>query len=334
VSVGVIVHLENPSYEDVRHLAREAEEAGADWIGVPDAFWWRDTWSLLAEAARVTRHLSLGPLVTNPYLRHPFVTVSALASLQELAGPRVFAGIGAGGSEIRLAARISRRDAAERIEDLARLVRTVAAGGPLDPVSGRALDIPLSPVRIVIGARASGVLRAAGRVADDVLLWAVPKSDLERSVRTVSEGYESALPDDLADQGGGTRPFPRLVWAPMVNHGPSSEKLLSRAATYAVLNNSAQLRQQWGVDPGAVDHIRELLVAGHIDAAAARVPTAVVDDLAADADPQRSGAVAARIGATSVAVAATELGQVGERVLWGREVLSGAAQASARASAV
>ncbi len=106
MTVGVIAHLENPTYEDIRQLAGEAEEAGAEWLGVPDAFWWRDTWLLLAEAARVTRRIRLGPLVTNPYLRHPFVTVSALASLQDLAGPRVFAGLGAGGSEVRLAARI------------------------------------------------------------------------------------------------------------------------------------------------------------------------------------------------------------------------------------
>jgi 5,10-methylenetetrahydromethanopterin reductase len=323
MTVGVIAHMENPSYEDVRQLAGEAEEAGADWLGVADAFWWRDTWLLLAEAARVTRRIRLGPLVTNPYLRHPFVTVSALASLQDLAGPRVFAGLGAGGSEVRLAARISRRDAAERIEQLAGLIRNVQAGGPLDPASGRTLEVPLSDVSITVGARAPGVLRAAGRVADDVLLWAVPGSDLDRSVAMVREGYESAR-----GAGPGTneaaRPFPRLVWAPMVNHGPSSEKLLSRAATYAVVNNTAQLRQQWGVDPVNVDRIRALLVAGRVDDAAALVPPAVLADLAVDPDPQKAGAVAVRVGATGMAVAATELGNVAARVTWGRQVLAAA----------
>ena len=334
MTVGVIAHLENPTYEDVRQLAGEAEEAGAEWLGVPDAFWWRDTWLLLAEAARVTRRIRLGPLVTNPYLRHPFVTVSALASLQDLAGPRVFAGLGAGGSEVRLAARISRRDAAERIEQLASLIRRVQTGGPLDPASGRTLEVPLSNVSITVGARAPGVLRAAGRVADDVLLWAVPGSDLGRSMAAVREGYESAR-EAGAGQGtsGATRPFPGLVWAPMVDHGPSSEKLLSRAATYAVLNNTAQLRQQWGVDPVNVGRIRALLVAGRADDAAALVPPAVLGDLAADPDPERAGAVAARIGATAMAVAATELGHVAARVAWARQVIAVAARASAAAVA-
>ena len=50
-----------------------------------DAFWWRDCWVLLAEAARATTGLTIGPTTTNPYLRHPFQTLSAIATLQDLA---------------------------------------------------------------------------------------------------------------------------------------------------------------------------------------------------------------------------------------------------------
>src|ERR1700687_3168490 len=93
MSVGVICHLHNVGFDDVRALAQAAEAAGADWLGLPDAFWWRDTWLLLAEAARATTHIEIGPMVTNAYLRHPFHTVAAVASLQDLAGERVFVGI-------------------------------------------------------------------------------------------------------------------------------------------------------------------------------------------------------------------------------------------------
>ena len=332
MTLGVIAHLENPSYEHVRQLARRAEEAGADWLGAPDAFWWRDTWLLLAEAARVTSRIQLGPLVTNPYLRHPFVTVSALASLQGLAGPRVFIGLGAGGSEARLAAGISRRDAAERIKQLAELVRRVSSGGPLDPVSGRTLEVPLYPVRVTIGARAPSVLRAAGKVADEVLLWAVPNSDLERSVAMVREGYEEAK--RAAPRGDQTvRPYPRLIWGPVVNTGPSSKALLARVATYAVLNNRSSLRRSWGVKPEDVDRIRELLVAGAVDDAAALVPPSVARDLSADPDPEKAGAMAAKIGASGVAVAVTDLGDVEACVSWGRRALAAASTRPAPASA-
>src|SRR6266446_8800934 len=123
MAVGVISHLPNPSFAQVRDLARAAEKAGADWLGLPDAFWWRDTWLLLAEAARVTERIEIGPLVTNPYLRHPFQTVAAVATLQDLAGPRVFVGLAAGGSEVSGAAAISRSDAPRRVHELAQLIR-------------------------------------------------------------------------------------------------------------------------------------------------------------------------------------------------------------------
>src|SRR5215207_7274907 len=136
MAVGVITHLHNVNFDELRALARAAEAAGADWLGIPDAFWWRDSWMLLAEAARVTERVQLGPMVTNPYLRHPFHTVAATASLQDVAGERVFVGVAAGGAEVSGAAGVSRRDAPERIRALARLFREVAAGEPLDAQSG------------------------------------------------------------------------------------------------------------------------------------------------------------------------------------------------------
>src|SRR6266536_1488242 len=136
--VGVITHLHNVNFSELRALAQAAESAGADWLGIPDAFWWRNSWMLLAEAARVTERIELGPLVTNPYLRHPFHTVAAVASLQDLAGPRVFVGLGAGGSEVSGAAGVSRKDAPKHVGALATLLRNVATKGQsLDPVSGR-----------------------------------------------------------------------------------------------------------------------------------------------------------------------------------------------------
>src|SRR5260370_9745915 len=128
--VGVISHLPNPSFAQVRELARAAEKAGADWLGLPDAFWWRDTWLLLAEAARVTERIEIGPLVTNPYLRHPFHTAAAVASLQDLAGQRVFVGIGAGGSEVSGAAGGSPPPAPARVGALPTPLRNMSKHPP------------------------------------------------------------------------------------------------------------------------------------------------------------------------------------------------------------
>jgi 5,10-methylenetetrahydromethanopterin reductase len=313
MSVGVITHLRNATIAETRALVGAAEEAGADWIGVPDAFWWRDTWVLLAEAARASRRVELGPLVTNPYTRHPFQTASALATVQELAGERVFLGIGAGGSEVSGAAGISRADAPARIEETIGVVRRVAAGGPLDPVTGRTLEVRLDRVPVLVAGRASRVLEVAGRAADRVLLWAVPGSELERSVAKVEAGAGSGRTAE--------GPGPERIWAPLVAHDESTRDHLHRIGAYAVLNSSPSRQAAWGLEPELVARIRAALVSGGAAAATPLVPEAAFEDLILPtAHPEDVGRRAAAIGARSIAIPAFDIATVGERVAWAREV--------------
>jgi 5,10-methylenetetrahydromethanopterin reductase len=310
--VGVITHLHNVAFDELRALARAAEAAGADWLGIPDAFWWRDGWMLLAEAARVTERIGLGPMVTNPYLRHPFHTVSALATLQDIAGERIFLGVAAGGAEVSGAAGVSRRDAPERIVSLAELVRRVASGEPLDPTSGRRLEVKLRPLPILVAGRGDGVLEAAGRTADRALLWAVPSSDLERSLGVVAAGATAA-----------GRTQPEVVWAPLVDYGGQSRERVRTIAAYSVLNSRSALQARWGLDRAAVSKLRALLVAGGAAAAADLVPAAALDDLIfSNPDPANMGAVARRVGATSLALPAFNIEELPERVAWARQVLA------------
>ena len=203
---GVIGHIPNPTRRDVAALAAASERGGAAWLGLADAFWWRDVWVLLEAAAAATTALTIGPAMTNPYLRHPFHTVSALATLHEAAPGRVFCGIAAGGSEITAAAGISRADAGERVGELVSLIRAVVDGHPLDPESGRTLDLSLPPTQTMVAGRGPSMLRAAGEHADKVLLWAIPNSDLDRTVDVIRRAGERV---------GRTRPSPGRPWSLM-----------------------------------------------------------------------------------------------------------------------
>ena len=98
--VGVVGHMANPTSGDVVSLARSAEVGGATWAGFADAFWWRDVWIQLLAVAEATSSIEVGPAMTNAYLRHPFHTVAALATLQEHASGRTFLGVSAGGSTV------------------------------------------------------------------------------------------------------------------------------------------------------------------------------------------------------------------------------------------
>jgi alkanesulfonate monooxygenase SsuD/methylene tetrahydromethanopterin reductase-like flavin-dependent oxidoreductase (luciferase family) len=316
MSVGLITHIDNPSLADVAALARAAEGAGADWLGVPDAFWWRDTWILAAEAARATQRLAVGPVVTNPYTRHPFVTLAAIATLQDLAGPRVVLGVGAGGSEVGGAAKISRADAPERTVELAGLVRRVSAGRPLDEESGRRLEVPLAPIRLLVGGRGARMLRAAGEAADEALLWAVPRSELARTVDLVHQGSARRRPE---------LPGVIITWAPLVERGKVSRALLRRASAYAVLNNREETRERWGAGDDLVVRVRRLLLAGDTDAAERLIPDAVAEDLSTPRDVTAAADVAREIGAGGIALAAIDVDELEEQVAWARSVLAAAA---------
>jgi 5,10-methylenetetrahydromethanopterin reductase len=311
MAVGVITHLHNADFAELRGLAQTAETAGADWLGIPDAFWWRDGWMLLAEAARVTERIELGPMVTNPYLRHPFHTVAAVATLQDIAGPRVFLGVAAGGAEVTGAAGVSRRDAPERVRALAGLLRRVARGEPLDPVSGRALEVPLRPAPVLIAGRGDGILDAAGRAGDRALLWAVPQSDLQRSAGVIENG---------AQQREAPGPRPELVWAPLVDFGGASRERVRTIAAYSVLNSSRALQQHWGLDATAIEELRARLVAGGARAASDLVPAAALDDLILSDSPTELARLGSRLGATSIALPAFNIDELPERIAWAHDV--------------
>jgi len=310
VNVGVIGHVMNPSRADAVAMACAAEEAGAAWIGLADAFWWRDVWMQLAAVADATTTIAIGPAMTNPFLRHPFHTTSALATLQELAPGRVFCGIAAGGSEVAHAAGVSRADAPERVAALIELLRSVAQGDALDPPSDRHLDLPLAPVPTLVAGRGDRMLRAAGAHADRVLLWCVPDSDLDRTAGLVADGAAAA------------GRAPEIVWAPLVAHDDATRRSMLNAAVYAAINTAPAVRQSWGMPPDRVVAIRAALVAGGTTAAIELVPGAALDDLVvADPAPAAVAGRARQIGASSIAVPCYDPDSLAHQVEWAGRVV-------------
>ncbi|MGE0732354.1 MAG: LLM class flavin-dependent oxidoreductase [Acidimicrobiia bacterium] len=85
-----------------REAARLAEAGGLDWFGLGDSpAVFEDVALHLAEAARVTSRISLGPIATHVVIRHPLVVANQLATLAELSGDRVVAAVATGNSAAR-----------------------------------------------------------------------------------------------------------------------------------------------------------------------------------------------------------------------------------------
>ena len=157
--------------------------------------------------------------------------------------------------------------------------------------------------------RGGEMLHMAGAMADRVLLWAIPASDLERSASIVHDGAAHR-----------PRP-PELVWAPLVRHGDAPQASIVHVAVYASLNTTSAVRQGWGLDVARVEAVRKELVRGDISAAAALVPPAALEDLVfKDPDPAPIAAIARGLGVSSLAVPGFGPTTVGDHIGWAASV--------------
>jgi hypothetical protein len=159
------------------------------------------------------------------------------------------------------------------------------------------------------------VLEAAGRVGDRALLWAVPRSELDRTVSLVARGAAENR------RAGGASPA--LVWAPLVPHDEPTLERIRGMAAYAVLNSPPSRKAAWGLAEERVAEIRRVLVGGGALAAADLIPAAALDDLVlADPSAEAVGADAARLGVTGIGLPVHELDSIGSRVEWARRVVA------------
>jgi 5,10-methylenetetrahydromethanopterin reductase len=150
--------------------ATDAEVMGYDRIGVWDSpALFREPWVVLASIAQATRAVRLGTWVTNPQTRHPVVTASAAATLDDLAPGRVYIGIGSGDTGVShlgvKAAPLARLEA--YVLALRDLLNTGEA-----QYNGESVKLRWAGQRripIIVAAHGPKVLRLAGRIGDGVI---------------------------------------------------------------------------------------------------------------------------------------------------------------------
>jgi 5,10-methylenetetrahydromethanopterin reductase len=149
---------------------KRAEALGWDAALEPDSqLRRRDTYVLLAAAARATERITLGPLLANPVNRHPTVTASSIATIDELAPGRTLLGWGVGDTAVRLAGLKPAR--VKELEASTRLMRALLDGQAVEVGADRPARLPHHrPVPIWIAAGGPRTLRMAGGVADGVFI--------------------------------------------------------------------------------------------------------------------------------------------------------------------
>jgi 5,10-methylenetetrahydromethanopterin reductase len=172
---------------------KRAETLGWDAAWQPDSqLRRRDTYVLLAAGARSTERITLGTLLANPINRHPSVTASSIATIDELAPGRVVLGWGVGDTAVRLAGLKPARVA--DLEASTRLMRKLLDGEDVEVGAARPAKLPHHrPVPIWIAAGGPRTLRMAGGVADGVFIRVgTHLANIETSVDLIRAGAADA----------------------------------------------------------------------------------------------------------------------------------------------
>lgn len=162
------------------HLARLIESYGFDWVGVPDQLLQKPAWPILDIVALNTSRVALGPNVTNPFSRHPAVTASHIAVLDELSAGRAFVGLGLGSTMERI--RLPQDRPVRALREAVRIINSLLEGDgagfkgevfSLAPGTRFRYEPPRRRVPIYFGVSGQQMLRLAGQIADGVItpMW-------------------------------------------------------------------------------------------------------------------------------------------------------------------
>jgi 5,10-methylenetetrahydromethanopterin reductase len=158
-------------------LAERAEAVGFDRFGVSDWRFYQDCFVVMTACLQATTRLEVESLVTDPYVRHPGLTASALATMDELSGGRAIMGIG-GGLEQPAFWGEARPHPVQAVRETIQICRGMWRGEEVS-VEGKVLRVkgarlhfvaPRPNLRVLLAARGQRMLELAGELADIVHL--------------------------------------------------------------------------------------------------------------------------------------------------------------------
>ena len=197
------------SLDRTRELARAADEAALDLVGIQDHPYQRhflDTWALIATLLAETNRISFCTDVANLPLRPPAVMAKAAATLDVLSGGRFELGLGAGGlPDVIAGFGGPRRTPGESVEaleeaiDVIRLLWSEERSVSFEGKHYRLADArpgpqPAHPIGIWVGAFKPRMMRLVGRKADGWLpsLGVLTRDELRAGNERIDAAAEEA----------------------------------------------------------------------------------------------------------------------------------------------
>ncbi|MBI4307992.1 MAG: LLM class flavin-dependent oxidoreductase [Chloroflexi bacterium] len=273
-----IVGLASSPFSDFLTLAKMADEGSFALVALGDSqSLYREVYVSLALVALKTRNVLIGPMVTNPLTRHPAITASAIATVDEIAGGRAVLGIGTGDSAVyNLGLRGARLDhMREYIVALKELFTRHET-----QYQGRTIRVtwPQRRVPIYMSAEGPKSLRLAGQLCDGVMIGLGLTPEVIRdAISCVHQGAREAGRDPKEID---------MWWLVKTNVSNDPQQALeeSRMALAASANHAFRFTLEGKhVPPELVDKVEEIkrryVSAEHEKLGAERTNARLVDDL-------------------------------------------------------
>lgn len=253
--------------QEVIDTIRTAEELGYNTCVMADEGFMPDVYVTLGIAAQHTRHIKLGP-VTNGYTRHPAVSASAAATLNEVSGGRALVNLVAGGSMVLRPMAIPRDAPLTVMRETIDILRRLWSG---DKVSYNGQRYRLDSAQINLGAHAIPIwlavrgpklLELAGQQAEGVVLMA--KSDLGPALELVEQGSAAT----------GNRP--RRIYLDRIAYTPEMLAEAGHLYTYAVMDSPVRMLRGMGLTDVQIENIQTAVRRGGPAAAAEFITPAMI----------------------------------------------------------
>ena len=193
-----------PLKELVR-LVKIAEDVGFEYAWITDHYNNKNVYETLALIASETETIKMGPGVTNPYVRSPAISASAIATIDEISEGRATFGIGPGDKATFDALGIEWTKPVSTIKAAIADINTLLAGEKTE--GGAALGgvkKVQDAIPIYMGAQGPKMLETAGEIADGVLINASNPKDYEAAMPMIKKGLAAAGGDKSFDVGAYT----------------------------------------------------------------------------------------------------------------------------------
>lgn len=188
-----IEFVPNQPISEIVELVKLAEEVGFEYTWITDHYNNKNVYETLAIIASETETIKMGPGVTNPYVRSPAISASAIATIDELSDGRATFGIGPGDKATFDSLGIPWEKPVSTIKTAINEINTLVAGGKTEGgASLGGVKAVQEHIPIYMGAQGPKMLETAGEIADGVLINASNPKDYEAAMPLIKKGIEGA----------------------------------------------------------------------------------------------------------------------------------------------